>query len=146
METFLIYITFIMTIGYGIIKVELNLQEIKFVFGLPATKFFLTQILKTLASFNVLNSLLVVLMIVFNFIVMIIVIGFMFMTLRNIRMCLHYLLDDPLHRHVRAQIHFRRCKLLVCHTFIGLFYLFQFFETSTLSLSFFLTPVAEDGN
>ena len=102
METFLIYITFIMTIGYGITKIELSLAEIKFVFGLPATKFFLSQILKTLASFNVLTSLLVVLMIVFDFVVMIIIVCFMFATLRNIKMCLHYLLDDPLHRHVRG--------------------------------------------
>ena len=90
-----------MTIGYSITKLELSLFEIKFVFGLPATKFFLSQIVKTLASFNVLTSLLIVIMIIFDFVVMIMIIGFMFMTLRNIKLCLHYLLDDPLHRHVR---------------------------------------------
>ena len=87
-----------------------------------------------------LTTLIVVLLIIFNFILMIIVIGFMFMTLRNIKMCLHYLLDDPLHRRVRSQIRFRRCKLLTCHTFINLFYLFMFLETSTLSLSYFMAP------
>lgn len=123
-ETFLVYITFIFTIGYGVVKIELSIQEIKFVFGLPATKFFLTQILKTLASFNVLTTLLVVILIVFDFLLMVLVIGFMFMTLRIIKICLHYLLDEPMHRHIRGQIKFRRCKLLVCHSFISLFYLF----------------------
>ena len=79
-ETFLIYVTFIITIGYGITKIELHLQEIKYVFGLPATNFFLSQILKMLASFNVLTSLLVVLMILFDLVVMSIVFCFMYNT------------------------------------------------------------------
>ena len=106
-------------------------------FGLPATNFFLSQILKTLASFNVLTSLLVVLMIVFDLVVMSIVICFMFVTHQNIRICLNYLLDDPMHRHVRSQILFRRYKLLICHAFITLFYLFKFCQNILLTVTFF---------
>ena len=50
-ETFFVYVTFILTIGYSIIKVDLGLTEMKFALCMPGSKFFLTQILATLASF-----------------------------------------------------------------------------------------------
>ena len=65
----------------------------------------------------------IVLIIVFDFFVMIAMIGFMFHTLRNIRLSLH-LMDDPIYLRIRNQTKFRRCQLLVCHTFISVFYLF----------------------
>lgn len=50
-DTFFVYVTFIMTIGFAVIKSDLNEVEMKFALAMPASKFMLQQVLSTMASF-----------------------------------------------------------------------------------------------
>lgn len=68
----------------------------------------------------------VVSMIVFDFVAMIAILGFMMHTLRSASTVLRYV-QDPIYNSVRNQMLFRRTLLVACHLFIAIYYLFEFF-------------------
>ena len=65
-DTMYLYLTFCLAIGYSVSKIELSMFELKLLFWLPCTKFFLSQILITLASFHFNINLLFAIMISFD--------------------------------------------------------------------------------
>ena len=88
-DTFVVYVTFMLALGYSITKIDLSLFEIKCVFGLTAAKFLSNQIVSTLGGLQMLASVLLVLIVVFDFFALVTIVGFMLNALRSVNVCLH---------------------------------------------------------
>jgi len=87
-DTSLTYLTFMLAIGFSVIKLDISLIEIKFVFSLTAFKFMFGQVFGTLGTFQGVVSVLIVMMIVIDFLSLVVMLSFIFHTLRKIALCL----------------------------------------------------------
>ena len=90
-DSMVLYLIISLALGYSITKMELSMFELKFLFWLPCTKFFLSQLLVIMASVNLDIYLLFAVMISFDAIALITIGYYMIMTLRSQSYCIRYL-------------------------------------------------------
>ena len=86
-----IYLTFSMALGYSISKIDLSLFEIKFLFWLPCSKFFILQALIILSYFDLNVSVPFGMIICFDAIALVTIGTFIYMSLKSQRNCISYL-------------------------------------------------------
>ena len=101
-ESFAIYIAFMVTVGYSVIKNDLSLFEIKFVFGITTGRFLLSQVTNsiTLQEGSTFAIFVVFTVICFNIFVLLSTIGFMTQTYRNINQCISLMQGNPLYDNI----------------------------------------------
>ena len=101
-ESFVIYICLMMTVGYSIIKNDLSLYEIKFIFSTTTVRFLLSQVVSsvTITQGNILSMFLLVTLVSFNIFVLLTVIAFMTQTYRNINQSIVLMMANPLYNNV----------------------------------------------
>ena len=87
----IVYLTLCLAIGYSLSKIELTMFDIKFLFWMSCTRFFLSQVLTAMASFSFPIGGLFVIMITYDLALLLSAAGFMVRALRNLSRSLDYL-------------------------------------------------------
>ena len=133
-DTLIVYLTLCLSIGYSLSKVELTMFDLKFLFWMPCTRFFLSQVLLSLASFHFNIRILFVIMIAFDLVLMLTVACFMFRALRNIFRSLDYLRNRvsgnlEARNLIEKQLAFRKNKSIIIYCLILGYYGFQIFHS-----------------
>ena len=138
-DTLIVYLTLCLSIGYSLSKVELTMLDLKFLFWMPCTRFFLSQVLLTLASFHFNIRIIFVIMIAFDLVLMLTVAFFMFRALSNIFRSLNYLRNRvsgnlEARNLIEKQLKFRKNKSIIIYCLILGYFGFQLFHSSIMAL------------
>lgn len=100
-QTFFTYTMLTFSFGHGIIMVEMTLEEMQYAFGVPAVRFILTQIFRTILFFSYMPSFTTFVLLIYDILTVFVIGFFVYETFKRIAGCLARLQNEPMHRHIR---------------------------------------------
>jgi hypothetical protein len=101
-----IYVTFVTTVGYAVMRCDLSMLEIKVMFALTGLKFTISQLATFLSAFSSFRPFIVATMFLFDLMLVITTMGFMFENILKIKRCLS-MMTDLTYQQLRNQVKFR---------------------------------------